>query len=195
MATKTNITPIKISASNEDAAYLRSITRNMLGHLEQTLRETQTANKDELEIIKARSDLLFGAKTSPIDGLVKLSDLLMKLQPEDNSASETKEEEDDFELFDLNDVTLRDLKEMERCLEKMQDVYAEQQEEKRQKLGLVEKNCCHCEEDKIQQSNTDGYEKEYENQELENGFYEDFCEDSFTFPQKIIQIEENGLSP
>ena len=113
MTRKTNNTNIKISPDNEDANNLRRIARDMLVSLEDMKNRALSATDiDELKLLKLRIELLFGKK-SLSGGLVELTDLLLKLTPEEPP----KEEEGD----DDGEMKAHDIEAMERYIERWKE--------------------------------------------------------------------------
>ena len=113
MTRKTSIPDLKISPDNEDANNLRRIARNMLVSLEDMKNRALSATDiDELKLLKLRIELLFGKK-SLSGGLVELTDLLLKLTPEEPP----KEEEGD----DDGEMKAHDIEAMERYIERWKE--------------------------------------------------------------------------
>ena len=114
MTRKTNNTNIKISPDNEDANNLRRIARDMLVSLEYMKNRALSATDiDELKLLKMRIELLFGKK-SLSGGLVELTDLLLKLTPEE-PPKEDEEDDDDGEM------KAHDIAAMERYIERWKE--------------------------------------------------------------------------
>ena len=113
MTRKTSIPDLKISPDNEDANNLRRIARNMLVSLEDMKNRALSATDiDELKLLKMRIELLFGKK-SLTGGLIELTDLLLKLTPEE--ALKEDEEDDDGEM------KAYDIAAMERYIERWKE--------------------------------------------------------------------------
>ena len=113
MTRKNSQTELKISPDNEDANNLRRIARNMLVTLEDMKNRALSApDEAELKLLKLRIELLFGKK-SLSGGLVELTDLLLKLTPEEPP----EEEEDD----DDGEMKAHDIAAMERYIERWKE--------------------------------------------------------------------------
>ena len=110
MTRKNSIPDLKISPKNEDANRLRELAREMLTTLEDMKNRALSAtDMDELRLLKIRIELLFGRK-SLTGGLIELTDLLLKLTPEE--APKDDEEDDD------SDINEGDIAAMERYVER-----------------------------------------------------------------------------
>ena len=110
MTRKNSIPDLKISPKNEDANRLRELAREMLTTLEDKKNRALSAtDMDELRLLKIRIELLFGRK-SLTGGLIELTDLLLKLTPEE--APKDDEEDDD------SDINEGDIAAMERYVER-----------------------------------------------------------------------------
>ena len=109
MTRKNSIPDLKISPKNEDANRLRELAREMLTTLEDMKNRALSAtDMDELRLLKIRIELLFGRK-SLTGGLIELTDLLLKLTPEE---APKEDEEDD------SDINEGDIAAMERYVER-----------------------------------------------------------------------------
>ena len=109
MTRKNSIPDLKISPKNEDANRLRELARELLANLENIADNLQSDDENELKKIKTRTELLFGRK-SLTGGLIELTDLLLKLTPEE--APKDDEEDDD------SDINEGDIAAMERYVER-----------------------------------------------------------------------------
>ena len=109
MTRKNSIPDLKISPKNEDANRLRELARKLLANLENIADNLQSDDENELKKIKTRTELLFGRK-SLTGGLIELTDLLLKLTPEE--APKDDEEDDD------SDINEGDIAAMERYVER-----------------------------------------------------------------------------
>ena len=108
MTRKNSIPDLKISPKNEDANRLRELARKLLANLENIADNLQSDDENELKKIKTRTELLFGRK-SLTGGLIELTDLLLKLTPEE---APKEDEEDD------SDINEGDIAAMERYVER-----------------------------------------------------------------------------
>ena len=133
MTRKNSIPDLKISPKNEDANRLRELARDMLTTLEDMKNRALSATDiDELKLLKIRIELLFGRK-SLTGGLIELTDLLLKLTPEEAP----KEDDDDDSEMNEGDIAA-----MERYVERWKlnkKLEAEEAEEMR--LAKLEENC------------------------------------------------------
>ena len=131
MTRKNSIPDLKISPKNEDANRLRELAREMLTTLEDMKNRALSAtDMDELRLLKIRIELLFGRK-SLTGGLIELTDLLLKLTPEE--APKDDEEDDD------SDINEGDIAAMERYVERWKADREPVSEDMR--LAKLEENC------------------------------------------------------
>ena len=130
MTRKNSIPDLKISPKNEDANRLRELARKLLANLENIADNLQSDDENELKKIKTRTELLFGRK-SLTGGLIELTDLLLKLTPEE--APKDDEEDDD------SDINEGDIAAMERYVERWKADREPVSEEMR--LAKLEENC------------------------------------------------------
>ncbi len=67
------------NVETDDIHYLRSITRKLLHSVEEAIELYSSKKQAEIEALSKTHNLLFGSKASLADTLVKLADLMIKL--------------------------------------------------------------------------------------------------------------------
>ena len=76
-------------AKDEDLEYLQSLTRKLLSCAEKITDEVSSAKSGaDFELLQAKKELLFGQKSSIVDGVDKLSGLFLKLSPKTKAEAE-----------------------------------------------------------------------------------------------------------
>ena len=125
MTRKTNIPDLKISPDNEDANNLRSAAREMLETLKDMKNRALSAtDMNELKLLKMRVEILFG-RTSLTGGLTELTDLLLKLTPEEEKKkpNPTGNPIDDGDGDETDILTPSDIKPVQWFLEQKKQEY------------------------------------------------------------------------
>jgi|GEM_PF-6750446 len=106
MARKTKKTNLILPSNTRDAFYLKRITRRMLAKLEQIIDRLENMDGGNMGDIKNQYELLFGQKSSLVDALVILSDLLLKLSGEAKALSSDNKEDAWLDKLSESDIAL-----------------------------------------------------------------------------------------